>query len=53
MTGFGANGRLGLGHCDSVAVPTLLESIQHVHITKVAVNSGKLLLALCRQSLGV
>ena len=40
VTGYGANGRLGLGHNDSVAVPTLLESLQHIHVTKVAVNSG-------------
>ncbi|KAF4520878.1 hypothetical protein B566_EDAN007059 [Ephemera danica] len=34
-TGYGAGGRLGIGGADSVTVPTLLESIQHV-----AVNSG-------------
>nr|XP_022903495.1 E3 ubiquitin-protein ligase HERC2 isoform X1 [Onthophagus taurus] len=39
-TGFGAGGRLGLGGTDSVLVPTLIESIQHVFIKKVAVNSG-------------
>lgn len=38
-TGYGAGGRLGTG-TDSVAAPTLLESIQHVFIKKVAVNSG-------------
>ncbi|KAF5270348.1 hypothetical protein FQR65_LT05536 [Abscondita terminalis] len=39
-TGYGAGGRLGIGGTDSVSVPTLLESIQHVFIKKVAVNSG-------------
>ncbi|XP_017782464.1 PREDICTED: E3 ubiquitin-protein ligase HERC2 isoform X2 [Nicrophorus vespilloides] len=39
-TGYGAGGRLGIGGIDSVLVPTLLESIQHVFIKKVAVNSG-------------
>ncbi|KAK9747381.1 Regulator of chromosome condensation (RCC1) repeat [Popillia japonica] len=39
-TGYGAGGRLGIGGTDSVLVPTLLESIQHVFIKKVAVNSG-------------
>ncbi|XP_066141939.1 E3 ubiquitin-protein ligase HERC2 isoform X1 [Euwallacea fornicatus] len=39
-TGYGAGGRLGIGGCDSVLVPTLLESIQHVFVKKVAVNSG-------------
>ncbi|XP_074649618.1 E3 ubiquitin-protein ligase HERC2-like [Tubulanus polymorphus] len=39
-TGYGAGGRLGIGGTDSVSTPTLLESIQHVFIKKVAVNSG-------------
>lgn len=39
-TGYGAVGRLGIGGTDSVMVPTLLESIQHVFIKKIAVNSG-------------
>ncbi|XP_011304625.1 E3 ubiquitin-protein ligase HERC2 [Fopius arisanus] len=39
-TGYGAVGRLGIGGTDSVMVPTLLESIQHVFIKKLAVNSG-------------
>ncbi|CRL02239.1 CLUMA_CG015120, isoform A [Clunio marinus] len=39
-TGYGAGGRLGIGGADSVAVPTLIESLQHVFIKKVAVNSG-------------
>ena len=39
-TGYGAGGRLGIGGSDSVSTPTLLESIQHVVIKKVAVNSG-------------
>ncbi|XP_052077229.1 E3 ubiquitin-protein ligase HERC2-like isoform X2 [Mytilus californianus] len=39
-TGYGAIGRLGIGGTDSVAHPTLLESIQHVFIKKLAVNSG-------------
>ncbi|CAH0722311.1 unnamed protein product, partial [Brenthis ino] len=39
-TGYGAGGRLGIGGIDSVAQPTLLASIQHVFITKVACNSG-------------
>lgn len=33
-------GRLGIGGTDSVMIPTLLESIQHVFIKKIAVNSG-------------
>ncbi|XP_077975128.1 E3 ubiquitin-protein ligase HERC2-like isoform X2 [Styela clava] len=46
-TGYGASGRLGIGSSDSIALPTLLESIQHVHICKVSVNSGgKHILAL-------
>ncbi|XP_023218340.1 E3 ubiquitin-protein ligase HERC2-like isoform X1 [Centruroides sculpturatus] len=39
-TGYGAGGRLGIGGTESVASPTLLESIQHVFIKKVVVNSG-------------
>ncbi|KAF7995498.1 hypothetical protein HCN44_006605 [Aphidius gifuensis] len=39
-TGYGAVGRLGIGGVDSVMVPTLIESIQHVFIKKIAVNSG-------------
>ena len=39
-TGYGAGGRLGIGGTDSVAVPTLIESLQHVFIKKVTVNSG-------------
>lgn len=39
-TGYNAGGRLGIGGTDSVAVPTLIESLQHVFIKKVAVNSG-------------
>nr|XP_057930113.1 E3 ubiquitin-protein ligase HERC2 isoform X6 [Doryrhamphus excisus] len=39
-TGYGAGGRLGIGGTESVSAPTLLESIQHVFIRKVAVNSG-------------
>ncbi|CAG9815802.1 unnamed protein product [Phaedon cochleariae] len=39
-TGYGAGGRLGIGGTDSVLVPTLLESIQHVYIKKIGVNSG-------------
>ncbi|KAJ1527956.1 hypothetical protein ONE63_007889 [Megalurothrips usitatus] len=39
-TGYGAGGRLGIGGVDSVTTPTLLESIQHIFIKKVAVNSG-------------
>ena len=39
-TGYGAGGRLGVGGTDSVCTPTLLESIQHIFIRKVAVNSG-------------
>ncbi|XP_060526978.1 E3 ubiquitin-protein ligase HERC2 [Cylas formicarius] len=39
-TGYGAGGRLGIGGCDSVLVPTLLESIQHVFVKKIAINSG-------------
>ena len=39
-TGYGAGGRLGIGGSDSVCQPTLLESIQHVCIRTIAVNSG-------------
>nr|CAD7602464.1 unnamed protein product [Timema genevievae] len=39
-TGYGAGGRLGIGGTDSVMMPTLIESIQHICIKKVAVNSG-------------
>uniref|UniRef100_UPI00358FCF6D E3 ubiquitin-protein ligase HERC2 n=1 Tax=Myxine glutinosa TaxID=7769 RepID=UPI00358FCF6D len=39
-TGYGAGGRLGIGGTESVSTPTLLESVQHVVIRKVAVNSG-------------
>ena len=39
-TGYGAGGRLGIGGSDSVCQPMLLESIQHVAIKTVAVNSG-------------
>ncbi|XP_038209104.1 probable E3 ubiquitin-protein ligase HERC2 [Zerene cesonia] len=39
-TGYGAGGRLGIGGIDSVSQPTLLASLQHVFITKVACNSG-------------
>ncbi|XP_015606913.1 E3 ubiquitin-protein ligase HERC2 isoform X2 [Cephus cinctus] len=39
-TGYGAVGRLGIGGTDSVMIPTPLESIQHVFIKKIAVNSG-------------
>ena len=40
--GYGASGRLGIGGTDSVAVLTLLDSIQHTHIKKISVNSGGL-----------
>ncbi|CAG4926206.1 unnamed protein product [Colias eurytheme] len=39
-TGYGAGGRLGIGGIDSVSQPTLLASLQHIFITKVACNSG-------------
>lgn len=39
-TGYGAGGRLGIGGMDSVSTPLLVESLQHVFIKKVAVNSG-------------
>lgn len=39
-TGYGAGGRLGIGGSDSMTSPTLVESLQHVFIKKVAVNSG-------------
>ncbi|XP_065932278.1 E3 ubiquitin-protein ligase HERC2 isoform X5 [Magallana gigas] len=39
-TGYGAGGRLGVGGTESVSHPTQLESIQHVFIKKLAVNSG-------------
>jgi len=39
-TGYGAGGRLGVGGTESIACPTLLESVQHVFIKKLAVNSG-------------
>lgn len=39
-TGYGAGGRLGIGGTESVSTPSLIESLQHVVIKKVAVNSG-------------
>ncbi|XP_017138352.1 probable E3 ubiquitin-protein ligase HERC2 [Drosophila miranda] len=39
-TGYGSGGRLGVGGADSWAIPTLLGSLQHVFVKKVAVNSG-------------
>lgn len=39
-TGYNAGGRLGVGGVESVSTPTLIESLQHVVIKKVAVNSG-------------
>ncbi|XP_030381589.1 probable E3 ubiquitin-protein ligase HERC2 [Scaptodrosophila lebanonensis] len=39
-TGYGSGGRLGVGGTDSWAIPTLVGSLQHVFIKKVAVNSG-------------
>lgn len=39
-TGYGAGGRLGIGGMDSVSTPILVESLQHVFVKKVAVNSG-------------
>ncbi|XP_076824506.1 E3 ubiquitin-protein ligase HERC2-like isoform X1 [Clavelina lepadiformis] len=39
-TGYGAGGRLGIGGSESVAMPTLVESLQHVRITKISVNAG-------------
>lgn len=39
-TGYGAGGRLGISGTDSISTPTLIESLQHVIIKKVAVNSG-------------
>lgn len=39
-TGYNAVGRLGIGGTDSMTSPTLVESLQHVFIKKVAVNSG-------------
>ena len=39
-SGYGAGGRLGIGGVESVSSPTLLESLQHVVIKKIAVNSG-------------
>lgn len=39
LPGYGAGGRLGIGGTDSVLIPTLLESIQHVFITDVCILS--------------
>ncbi|RXG68740.1 E3 ubiquitin-protein ligase HERC2 [Armadillidium vulgare] len=39
-TGYGSLGRLGIGGVESISTPTLLESIQHIVVVKVAVNSG-------------
>ncbi|XP_075155337.1 E3 ubiquitin-protein ligase HERC2 [Haematobia irritans] len=39
-TGYGCGGRLGVGGIESCAVPTLVASLQHVFVKKVAVNSG-------------
>lgn len=36
----------GIGNSDSIAVPTLIESLQHVFVKKVAVNSGMIYLIL-------
>ena len=40
FSGYGAGGRLGVGGSESVSQPTLLESIQHVCVKQVSVNSG-------------
>lgn len=53
-TGYGAGGRLGIGGTDSMTAPTLIESLQHVFIKKVAVNSGgKHCLALTSDGEGI
>lgn len=41
-TGYGAGGRLGIGGTDSVATPTLVESLQHVFIKKVILPYAKI-----------
>ena len=47
FTGNGTYGRLGIGNTESVSMPTLLKSIQHIVIVKIAVHStGKHCLAL-------
>ena len=49
--GNGAYGRLGVGSTESVTMPTLLRSIKHIVITKVAVHSsGKHCLALSQEA---
>lgn len=40
VTGYGAGGRLGIGGVDSVSTPSIVDSLQHIFIKKVAVNSG-------------
>lgn len=46
--GNGTYGRLGIGSTESVSMPTLLKSIQHIVIVKIAVDhaTGKHCLAL-------
>ena len=47
FSGNGTYGRLGIGSTDSVSMPNLLKSIQHITITRIAVHStGKHCLAL-------
>lgn len=43
LSGYGAGGRSGIGEVESVSSPTLLESLQHVVIKKVAQLSGQTL----------
>ena len=38
--GEGTGGRLGLGHCNNVATPKLLSSLNQFVVKKVAVHSG-------------
>lgn len=51
-TGFGNNGRLGIGSSESVQTPILVSGLEEKIVVKVAVNSGgKHCLALCNNGL--
>ena len=39
-TGYGAGGRLGLGGSESISVPTLIDTLQHVRIIKVGCSGA-------------
>ena len=39
-TGYGNSSRLGLGIIESVRMPRMIDSLQHITIKKVSVHSG-------------